>query len=125
MTDDTERRRFSRIDLDAQVVLHQGNRSQQAQLLDISLKGLLVRPEDPAALSGHETVKAEVYLTEAFHFAMDCELAHRRNDLVGLSCHNMDLEGVMHLRRMLELNLADPDAAERELGELMPGDEQP
>jgi hypothetical protein len=37
-----ERRRFSRVDFDAHVLLTQGDISWEAELIDISLKGLLL-----------------------------------------------------------------------------------
>jgi hypothetical protein len=37
---------------------------------------------------------------------------------LSLSCTEIDLDSITHLRRLLELNLGDPDLIERELSDL-------
>ena len=46
-------------------------------------------------------------------------LEGREDDKIGLTCINIDVESIAHLRRLVELNLGVPDAAERELHELI------
>jgi hypothetical protein len=40
------------------------------------------------------------------------------NNLVGLEITSMDLDSATNLRRLVELNLADPSLLERELSQL-------
>ena len=49
---------------------------------------------------------------------MDVEIAHRENDELGLNCKDIDVDSITHLRRLVELNLGDPELLERELSAL-------
>lgn len=51
--------------------------------------------------------------------AMAGELAHVENGHAGVLCRSIDLESITHLRRLIEVNLADPAASERELKALI------
>ena len=47
------------------------------------------------------------------------ELAHVEGDHAGVLCRSIDLESITHLRRLIEVNLGDPAASERELKALI------
>jgi hypothetical protein len=51
--------------------------------------------------------------------AMAGELAHVKGDHAGVLCRSIDLESITHLRRLIEVNLGDPAATERELKALI------
>ena len=51
--------------------------------------------------------------------AMAGELAHVENGHAGVLCRSIDLESITHLRRLIEINLGDPAASERELKALI------
>lgn len=51
--------------------------------------------------------------------AMAGELAHVAGDHAGVICRSIDLESITHLRRLIEMNLGDPAASERELKALI------
>ncbi|HEY7886532.1 MAG TPA: PilZ domain-containing protein [Cellvibrionaceae bacterium] len=114
-----ERRRFQRLEFNVRVELAQSGLHWHAWLVDISLKGLLIRgllPEDFDALA---PVHAEVILSDQTSIAMTTAVAHQSATATGLACLSIDLDSIRHLRRMMELNLGDAKAAERELSELM------
>ena len=46
------------------------------------------------------------------------EVAHVEGSRIGLQCLVLDLESASTLRRLVELNLADPELLERNLAEL-------
>ena len=50
---------------------------------------------------------------------MNCQLAHCHGRLAGLVCTSIDLDSITHLRRLVELNLGDPDLLDRELSALI------
>jgi hypothetical protein len=114
-----ERRRFKRIAFDARTELTQGEHTWQVQLVDLSLKGLLVeRPEgwqaDPQA-----PFQVRVELDEQAPVTMEAELRHDNDGQLGLQCTHIDLDSVTHLRRLVELNLGDEAELERELSALI------
>ena len=43
---------------------------------------------------------------------------HIEDDHTGYRCEHIDLDSISHLRRLVELNLGDPDILDRELSEL-------
>lgn len=53
--------------------------------------------------------------------AMAGELAHVEGRHAGVICRSIDLESITHLRRLIEVNLGDPSASERELKALIAG----
>lgn len=96
------------------------------QVIDISLKGVLLQlPEGAAPQAGMPCLVklplgagagddgAEVMI------AMAGELAHVEGPHAGVICRSIDLESITHLRRLIEVNLADPAASERELKALI------
>ena len=114
-----ERRRFKRIAFDARTELKQGQHTWPVQLLDLSLKGLLV--EKPAAWEGDadQPFVAEIYLGDEAQVEMQVQLAHDDHGQLGVRCENIELDSISHLRRVIELNLGDPAELERELAELI------
>ena len=51
--------------------------------------------------------------------AMAGELSHAEHGHAGVLCRSIDLESMTHLRRLIEVNLGDPAASERELKALI------
>lgn len=114
-----ERRKFSRILFDAHVELAQGDCHWRASLLDISLKGLLIQQQLPADVQKDQPILVKILLSDNTSIAMTVNVAHQHHNQTGLMCTSIDIDSVSHLRRLIELNLGDATAAERELNELM------
>lgn len=124
MTDTTkaaanERRKFSRILFDAHVELAQGEFHWRASLLDISLKGLLLQQTLPMAVNLNQPILVKILLSDNACIAMSVTVAHQHHNQTGLTCTSIDIDSVSHLRRLIELNLGNAVAAERELTELV------
>lgn len=115
----SERRRFSRVLFDAHVELAQGDIQWRASLLDISLRGILLEHKLPSGVAVDKPMLVKILLADNTSIAMAVSLAHQHNNQVGLMCLSIDIDSVCHLRRLIELNLGDARAAERELSELM------
>ena len=50
---------------------------------------------------------------------MTAQVVHQTLEQLHLSCVNIDIDSISHLRRLIELNIGDATAAERELSELL------
>ena len=50
---------------------------------------------------------------------MNVKVAHVEGRYAGLVCEGIDIDSVTHLRRLVELNLGDPDLLDRELSSLI------
>lgn len=119
MVEHPQQRRFSRIPFDAQVELSQAGLKLTGPLVDISLKGLLTVQPSADLLVPEQLVLAKIALDNRAQIIMKCRLAHREATHLGLACESIDLNSIGHLRRLLELNLGDPAALDRELSELI------
>lgn len=115
----TERRRFTRIAFDARVELTQGDISWPAQLLDISLRGLLLAKIGLYELPANKSLLVKIILSDQTDITMWAQVVHQTVEQSRLTCANIDIDSVSHLRRLVELNLGDATAAERELSELI------
>jgi len=94
----------------------------QSALVDISLRGLLIEKPDDAPFELNEAYQVEVSLgDDNFVISIpDATIAHVTNGHIGISCRLIDIDGISHLKRLLELNLGDPDLIYRELEQLGP-----
>lgn len=119
MSDHDERRRFVRIPFNAHTELRQGGQRWPVELIDLSLKGMLVkRPRawepDPA-----QNFEAVVHLDEEVKVEMLVGLRHEESARLGFACLYIDVDSMTHLHRLVELNLADGTEMMRELRELI------
>jgi hypothetical protein len=116
-----ERRHFTRIPIDCAAVLHCNDGELHTTLLDISLKGALLNR--PTGYSDNENAacELELFLGETTVF-MQGGIAHSNPQHIGFRCDHIDLESISHLKRLVELNLGDEAALERELQELVADD---
>lgn len=114
----SNKRRFTRVPFDAEVVLHHGDDTWTSDLVDVSLKGLLVVAPAGFALPAGATLEADLMLNEEVAINTHCTLVHNTGGRIGLHIERIDMESIMHLRRLLELNLGDPELLERELSGL-------
>lgn len=116
---DQEKRRFQRILFDAPVTLRYGNHTQETRLVDISLKGALTLIPDN--WQGNDSSEIELQLVlggDVESIDMRVSVAHQDSEHLGLSCRHIELDSISSLRRLVELNLGDPELLERELAAL-------
>jgi hypothetical protein len=114
-----DRRRFKRIAFDARTELSQGPNRWSVQLLDLSLKGLLIQRPEPWRGDASQSFAADIHLGNNADVRMEVQLAHDDHGQLGFVCVHIDLASIEHLRRLIELNLGDPEELERELGALI------
>lgn len=113
-----ERRKFHRILFDAPVTIQ--DNAHTTRVIDISLRGVLVQKPNDMDVATGDTLIIRVILDETADTAitMSTEVAHQEADTIGLLCHDIDMDSISHLRRLVELNLGDPEMLERELENL-------
>lgn len=120
-----EQRHFTRIPFNASATLIDSHSGQKltAEVIDISLKGVLVkRPADWQGHAGghftlHITLEGSDIEINLAVIAVHCEEQH-----IGFRIEHMELEAASHLHRLVELNLGDESLLERELSELVKAD---
>ncbi|TQV66992.1 PilZ domain-containing protein [Exilibacterium tricleocarpae] len=120
-TNDRERRLFSRVNFQARADFHQGARSWEAQVEDVSLQGLMATLPSADRPAATEAVRAVIHLADDTVIQMNLRLAHTRGAQMGFRCENIDLDSIGHLRRLVELNTGNPRNCEQELAMLASG----
>jgi hypothetical protein len=116
---DQERRRFQRVLFDAPAQLITPREIRDTGVVDLSLKGVLVkRPPGWRGLPD-EGVLVDIQLEQPErHIRMHASVAHIEPDYIGLLCRHIDIDSAAHLRRVIELNLAEQALLERDLSML-------
>lgn len=122
-TDSNESRHFSRIPFHADVRLHfdLADHVQTTHLLDISLKGALVKTEQPILKSfmGKNCRLTLVLSRDGESIIMEGQVVHQEGQLMGIECQHIDVDSMTNLRRLVELNTGDENLLRRELGEML------
>ena len=114
MTDDL--RKFSRISFNTPARLQVAGGEPLVEVIDISLKGALVRPVGDLVLAIGSPAVLNVRLDDGETLIrMVATVVHHEAGRYGLVCTEIDLDSVTHLRRLVELNLGDETLLEREL----------
>lgn len=116
----TERRQFARVHFASGAELITTQEHLACQVVDISLKGVLLQlPEGRTPTVGMPCLVKLPLSTSDVTIAMAGELAHVHGGQAGVLCRSIDLESITHLRRLIEVNLGDGAASERELKALI------
>jgi hypothetical protein len=112
-------RQFSRVPFFAEVSLHLPDQVLKVDLLDIALKGALVRVPAGVVVALNEKCRLELPLgDDAEPIEMGGKVVHLEGVQVGMTCEDIDLQSLTRLRRLLELNTGDADLMDRELTHL-------
>ena len=115
---ESERRQYQRIPFIAEVIMEKGDDQWSCELLDISLKGVLLEAPEGVEPDKNADYLIELVLGEDVAIRMMANISHVNNHHWGLHWNNIDIEGLSHLRRLLELNMSDGDEMHRELADL-------
>lgn len=122
-TDSNDSRHFSRIPFHADVQLHfyMAEEEHETHLLDISLKGALVKIELPVVKS-FEGKNCSMTLSlgrDDENITMEGRVVHQEGQLMGIECQHIDVDSMTRLRRLVELNTGDEKLLQRELTEML------
>ncbi|HQW81990.1 MAG: PilZ domain-containing protein [Rhodanobacteraceae bacterium] len=115
---DSERRRFHRFRFEGSVKLYSDRAMWDAELIDISLKGALTtRPADWSA-KPNAMHRIELRIGDGLKISMGASAAHLTDDSIGFRWEKIDLDSFTQLKRLIELNLGDPERLNAELSAL-------
>jgi len=115
-----DQRHFSRVPFDCEVTIVDQTVHWTTQLLDVSLNGALVeRPQDWQPSLGNEChLQMKLSNSDVVIDMKQAMVAHIHDDRVGFKCEIIDIDSITHLKRLVELNLGDPELVNRELSAL-------
>lgn len=114
-TEQTEKRRFHRIVHDVPATVSDGERELPARTLDLSLKGCLLELQTGELLEMDRDCRIDLRLSDPVHIVMQAAPVHRHDTRIGFACRHIDVDSITALRRLVELNLANPDLLEEDL----------
>lgn len=119
-----ERRHFTRIAFSADAILidTSGNRQWHTELVDISLKGALIKRPADWEVTPSDAFSLQLILDSNTKLRFDVRVVYLQRDRIGLHIEQLDLDSASHLQRLMELNLGDSAVLERELAELFKPD---
>lgn len=116
----SDKRVFTRIPFDAHVdVTLEDGKQYESRLLDISLKGALIKTPDQWQARISDFCTLHIHLSEDTVVAMECHVTHVEQNHTGLTCDHIDVTSISHLRRIIEQNTADENLLHRELSALV------
>lgn len=115
-----EQRQFSRIVFNVEATLRHDGCSDACAVHDVSLKGALVEFAG-ASIAAGSACELVLRLADDATVRMRGHVAHAEDDRLGIACEDIDLDSMTHLRRLIELNLGDPELLERELAAMIDG----
>ncbi len=110
-----DKRHFHRIFYNADATLSSESSSQSCKLIDISLKGCLLRFEAPWTEPLDSLYSLNLQLSDDVSISMQVSVAHVVGNNAGFKCEHIDIDSISQLRRLVELNLGDSDILERDL----------
>lgn len=116
----TDKRQFNRVTFDAPVTIHGDDGDWGSNLIDISLKGVLVTRPENWNHSDNDEFDISIELEDHDSIInMNIKQVHIENETLGFQCVSIDLESVTILKRLVELNLGDEQLLERDIKNMM------
>ncbi len=118
MADELSTRRFTRIEFEAEVKLYSAGAMWDTSLIDVSLKGALCRR--PEAWDGRmdKMYRLELRLPGGSRISMNAVAANADGNAIGFEWSKIDFDSFAHLKRLIELNIGDPELMNREISAL-------
>ena len=117
-SEQSERRNYNRIPFTAEILMQCGNEEWSCNLLDISLKGMLVEPPENLEIDTTKPCGMALFLGDGISIHARVNIIRSEDGKWGLKWLQIDASSLQHLRRLIELNTNNPAMLMRELSEL-------
>lgn len=113
------RRHFTRIIFSTTAHLSDMGKVWTTELIDLSLKGALVKKPDNWKSGDAKSVLLTFKLAQSeIELNMNTSVVHEKEEYLGLLCEQIDIDSATHLKRLIELNVGDDELLNRELDAL-------
>jgi hypothetical protein len=115
-------RRFRRIPFIVDAELKIQEHTFKTEVIDLCLKGVLIKEPLQFSYKQAQHIHGTLHfrLTDSLvRLQMVIRIVHQHQGYLGLSIEHIDLESISHLKRLVELNMGNPDLLFRELHELI------
>ncbi len=110
-----ERRRFTRIPYPKNVTLYSGMEALDSQIVDISLKGVLLNcPENHQPQTG-DIYRLSIPMDGAAAIIMNIEVIHTNEEVFGAEWTQIDMDSFANLKRTIELNIKENENMRKDI----------
>jgi hypothetical protein len=113
--ENNDNRQFHRILYTAEAILNYEEKTWHCEIIDLSLKGCLLRFELPWEEDPEKLYTLTLRLSEQVQIKMELSATHVVGNKVGFKCEHIDIDSITELRRLVELNLGNSTLLERDL----------
>ena len=110
-----DKRRYHRIFYRAQATLSTDTLTRDCEIIDISLKGCLLRFEQPWQENIEKPCFLKLHLSPDVSIVMQVVVSHTVGNDAGFKCEYIDIDSISQLRRLVELNLGSSELLERDI----------
>ncbi len=110
-----EKRHFTRIQFTKVILLEWGNQPVEAEILNLSLKGIRLCPREPVFLTPGASVRLCLPLTDVVTLELKAQVVREQEGSWSFEFVEMELDAFTHLRSLLEANVGDDEEIEQEL----------
>ena len=111
-----EKRKFQRVPFATVTEINCDKNKYKGELFDISLQGALVQGKGDIPLEKGDSCELSIHLLDSeITLQFDANLVHRQENKFGFKFTSEDTETMMHLRRLLELNIGSSEVIDREI----------
>ena len=111
-----EKRKFQRVPFTTEVEINCKEKNFSGELLDISLQGALIHRQGTIPFKEGDICELLIHLVDSeITMQFDVDLAHREENKFGFKFIGKDTETMIHLRRLLELNIGSSEAIDKEI----------
>ena len=111
-----ENRNFSRVKFQAHTKIEIEGHPYGSELLDISMKGALIKSAVKLPLNLKDDALIKIFLpSSSVSMNFSARLVHLEGDHYGFKFTSYDANSMTHLRRLLEFNLDDQEQVIKEL----------
>ena len=115
----SEQRHFHRIRFDVDIQIEINGTLHEASLVDISLKGVLIEAPDGFTAELRNNCHVTIQLNNSgVDISFDGEVVHINDGLVGIKIILIEVESMIHLRRLVTLNSENSEQVRDELNAL-------
>ncbi len=104
-----ERRRYTRIPLSKQVTLYSGMEALLTEIIDISLKGILLKCPENHQPKLEGLYRLSIPMEGSPAIIMNIKVVHANPDVFGAEWTQIDMDSFASLKRIIELNINEKD----------------
>lgn len=113
-----ERRRYTRIRWDKEVTLFSGMEALSTEIIDISLKGVLLKNPENHSPKPDGLYRLSIPLDNAPAIIMNIAVVHVNDSVFGAEWTQIDMDSFASLKRTIELNIEEKEDLRNDIKKL-------